>query len=209
MKITAEKLKVLCPNASLERLNLIAVCLNFNAVDFPGLYKIEVLEEFIPQLVHESGGFRIKEESGNYKAERILQVFPKYFKTLDQAKPYANNPVKLFNKVYARRMGNGDEMSGDGYRFRGGGFIQITGRETYTKYARFVGRPVEKVVEMIRTDDYFAMHSACWLFAIEKKLIPDALNNHFDRVTYAINGGYNGKSERDKLYTLTKQVLRA
>lgn len=207
MKVTAEQLKQLVPNASLDRLKEVEAALNFSAVEFPGLYKVEVLEEFVPQVVHETGGFRVMAENGNYKAERILAVFPKYFKTLAEAQPFANNPQKLFNKVYANRMGNGSEASGDGYRFRGGGGLQITGRDMYTKYAKYIGEDVELTADLVRDNLFYSMHSACWVFAVEKKLIDEALANDYKRITYLINGGYNGEADRNALYQKWKKII--
>ena len=96
------------------------------------------LAHFLAQCALESGVFKATEEKLGYSAQRLMQVFPKYFKGVNPA-AYANNPVKIGNRVYANRMGNGDEASGDGYKFRGRGYIQLTGRNNYTSFTKFIG----------------------------------------------------------------------
>ena len=91
---------------------------------------------FIAQCAHESGGFIFLTENLNYKAESLIKVFPKYFKDLATAKVYEKKPEKIANKIYANRMGNGPEESGDGYRYCGRGLIQLTGKDNYTRYAQ-------------------------------------------------------------------------
>ena len=96
------------------------------------------LAHFLAQCALESNRFKATVENLNYSAQRLLKVFPKYFKGVDPAL-YANNPVKIGNRVYASRMGNGNEASGDGFRFRGRGYIQLTGRNNYTSFSNFIG----------------------------------------------------------------------
>jgi putative chitinase len=96
------------------------------------------LAHFLAQCALESNRFKATVENLNYSAQRLLKIFPKYFKGVDPA-GYANNSVKIGNRVYANRMGNGDEASGDGYRFRGRGYIQLTGRNNYTSFSKFIG----------------------------------------------------------------------
>ena len=96
------------------------------------------LAHFLAQCALESTGFTATVENLNYRAARLLQVFPKYFRGVDTA-AYANNPAKIANRVYANRMGNGDEASGDGFKFRGRGYIQLTGKNNYAKFSEFIG----------------------------------------------------------------------
>ncbi len=96
------------------------------------------LAHFLAQCALESTGFTATVENLNYRAARLMQVFPKYFRNVDPA-AYANNPAKIANRVYADRMGNGDEASGDGFKFRGRGYIQLTGKNNYTSFSEFVG----------------------------------------------------------------------
>lgn len=96
------------------------------------------LAHFLAQCALESVKFTATVENLNYSAQRLLQIFPKYFRNVDVTQ-YARNPQKIGNRVYANRMGNGDEASGDGYRFRGRGYIQLTGRNNYTSFTQFIG----------------------------------------------------------------------
>ena len=93
-----------------------------------GLNTPERVAAFIAQCAHESGGFKFLKENLNYKAESLLKVFPKYFKTLDEARAYEKKPEKIANRIYGNRMGNGDESSGDGFRYCGRGLIQLSGK---------------------------------------------------------------------------------
>lgn len=160
---------------------------------------------FVAQLIHESGDFKRKVENLNYiTAERLKQVFPKYFKTLADATKVKGKPEIIANIVYGGRMGNSEP--GDGWNFRGSGFIQITGRETFAKYAKYKAQSIETVANLMRTDDEWAMDSAAWLFAIEKKLLPIARAGLIDKVSRAINGGDNGLEDRRLLYTKIKKA---
>jgi putative chitinase len=108
------------------------------------------LAHFLAQCALESVEFTATVEKLNYRAARLLQVFPKYFRGVDPA-PYANNPVKIANRVYANRMGNGNEASGDGYRFRGRGYIQLTGRTNYTSFTKFIGEDCVANPDLVAT----------------------------------------------------------
>ena len=100
-----------------------------------GINTPERVAAFVAQCAHESGNFRFLTENLNYKAESLVKVFPKYFKTLDEARAYERQPEKIANKIYANRMGNSDEASGDGWRYRGRGLIQLTGHDNYAFFA--------------------------------------------------------------------------
>ena len=118
---------------------------------------------FIAQCAHESGGFTALKENLNYKAATLRKIFPKYFPDEDTAQHYANLPNKqqaIANKVYANRMGNGDENSGDGFRYCGRGLIQLTGKDNYTWFAASLSIPVEEASEYLQTFEG-AAQSAC------------------------------------------------
>ena len=160
---------------------------------------------FLAQCGHESAGFTILQENLNYSAEGLNKIFKKYFPTVDAAKPYARNPEKIANKVYGGRMGNGPESSGDGYKFRGRGAIQLTGRDNYTQFAKAVGLTVDEAVADLETLDG-AIESACWFW---KK---NGLNGICDKddivlMTKRINGGTIGLDDRKKHYEHAKHVL--
>lgn len=108
------------------------------------------LAHFLAQCALESVEFTATVENLNYRAARLLQIFPKYFKGVDPA-PYANNPAKIANRVYANRMGNGNEASGDGYRFRGRGYIQLTGKTNYTSFTKFIGEDCVANPDLVAT----------------------------------------------------------
>ena len=95
----------------------------------------ERIAAFVAQCAHESGGFRFIKENLNYKAESLRKIFGKYFPTDELAQAYAKKPEKIANRIYADRMGNGNELSGDGYKYRGRGLIQLTGKTNYTWFA--------------------------------------------------------------------------
>jgi putative chitinase len=165
---------------------------------------------FIAQCAHESGGFRALKENLNYRAETLRKIFPKYFPTDDLAKAYASMPNKqeaIANRVYASRMGNGDEQSGDGFRFCGRGLIQLTGRDNYTFFAGSLDIPVEEAAEYLQTFEG-AVQSACWFWETNN------LNQWADKddiltLTKRINGGTIGLEDRKKHYEHAKHVLGA
>ena len=106
---------------------------------------------FIAQCAHESGNFVFIKENLNYKAASLRKVFPKYFPTDELAAQYANRPERIANRVYANRMGNGDEASGDGWRYCGRGLIQLTGKDNYTFFAGSLDISVEEASEYLQT----------------------------------------------------------
>ena len=152
---------------------------------------------FLAQIGHESAGLTRLHENLNYKAARLAQIFPKYFRDVDPDE-YANNPERIANRVYANRMGNGPENSGDGYRFRGRGAIQLTGRSNYTA----CGEDLE--VDLINNPDYLetpegAIRSAAW-FWDQHDLNDWADKGDVATVSKKINGGTIGLEERKELY---------
>jgi len=119
------------------------------------------MEHFLPQLAYESARFARLEENLNYSAEGLLVVFPRYFPVPDLAKAYARQPEKIANRVYAGRMGNGDELSGQGYLFRGRGLIQLTGRDNYRRCGKELGLPLMEHPELLLVPVNAAL-SAAW-----------------------------------------------
>jgi len=152
---------------------------------------------FLAQVGHESGGLTRTSENLNYKPERLGQIFPKYFRDVDPHE-YAHNPEKIANRVYANRMGNGDEESGDGYKFRGRGLIQLTGRNNYESFAEDMGMELDAAVEYLGTPEGAAM-SAGW-FWDQHDLNDWADKNDVVTVTKKINGGTIGLEERKELF---------
>ena len=163
---------------------------------------------FVAQCSHESAGFTALKENLNYKAATLRKIFPKYFPTDDLANAYANMPNKqeaIANRVYASRMGNGDEHSGDGYRYCGRGLIQLTGKSNYQAFADSLEMNVEDVPEYLATFEG-AAQSACWFWESNN------LNQLADKgdiltLTKRINGGTIGLEDRIKHYEHALHVL--
>ena len=160
---------------------------------------------FIAQCGHESAGFTILKENLNYKAESLLKVFPKYFKTLSEAQGFEKNPEKIANRIYGGRMGNGVEATGEGYKFRGRGAIQLTGKENYTKFATSIGKSVDEAIAYVETLDG-AIESACWFWKTNGlNAICDS--NDIVTMTKRINGGTIGLEDRKHHYEIAQAVL--
>jgi putative chitinase len=165
-----------------------------------GKFEINTIERiamFLAQVGHESGGLSVIQENLNYRAERLAVVFPKYFKGINTSE-YAHNPEKIANRVYANRMGNGDEKSGDGYKYRGRGLIQLTGRNNYSSFASDMGMNINKVIEYLSTPEGATM-SAGWYWN-KNNLNQWADNSDVLTVTKKINGGTIGLAEREHLF---------
>ena len=158
------------------------------------------LAHFLAQCGHESGGFRAFSENLNYGAKGLLSIFPKYFKTIEKAKAYERKPEKIANLVYANRMGNGDEASGDGWKHRGRGALQTTGKSNYQDFAKFMNMP-----EILTNPDLMAtkypLASAAFFFKknnlwaiCDKGSSPEVVT----LVTKRVNGGTIGLLDRQK-----------
>ena len=161
---------------------------------------------FIAQCGHESGGFRVVSENLNYSAKALNTIFPKYFKRAGRdANEYHRQPEKIANVIYANRMDNGDTDSGDGWRFRGGGLIQLTGRYNYTEFAEDVDMTVEEAVDYVRTKKG-ALDSACW-FWDENNINKHCDNMDILKMTKRINGGTIGLEDRKKHWAHALDVL--
>lgn len=162
---------------------------------------------FLAQCAHESGNFKFLKENLNYKAESLCKVFPKYFKTLDEAKQYEKRPEKIANKIYGGRMGNGDEASGDGFRYCGRGLIQLTGKDNYSWFAASLEIPVEEASEYLETFEG-AVQSACWFWETNN-LNVQADAGDIKLMTRKINGGYIGLEDRIKHYNHALHIFGA
>jgi putative chitinase len=174
-------------------------------------YKIDSpqrIASFIAQCSHESAGFTALQENLNYSAGTLRRIFPRYSTTDEMAQEYVSLPNKqeaIANLVYASRMGNGDPESGDGYRFRGRGLIQLTGRDNYTFFAGSLGISVEEASTYLETFEG-AAQSACWFWET------NGLNQWADEgdiltLTKRINGGTIGLEDRIKHYEHAISIL--
>lgn len=200
MPITAEQLKQIAPNLKID-----VDTLN----DIFDKYQINTINRiagWFSQCGHESVDFKFKEENLNYSVSGLRKVFGKYFKDEATAVAYARNPEKIANRVYGNRMGNGDEASGDGWKYRGRGFIQLTGKQNYSDFAKSIGKTIDEAVEFCESDDG-AITSACYFWQKAK------CNDFCDKddvvgLTKRINGGTNGLDDRKARYAKYKGILK-
>lgn len=149
---------------------------------------------FLAQYGHETQGYTRLSENLNYSANGLVNVFRKYFPTLLLAKQYERKPQAIANKVYANRMGNGSEASGDGWKYRGRGLPHVTGKDNYGKFQAWLGKTVEP--EELSTDLNLAIKAGVWYWVVNGL----ASLGSVEKVTVRINGGTNGLEERCKLY---------
>lgn len=162
---------------------------------------------FLAQVGHESGGLTVKAENMNYSAKRLTQVWPSRFPSLAAARPFARNPEKLGNNVYANRMGNGPPETGDGYSYRGRGYIQITGRDGYEKVGAIAGLKLVDEPDLA-VDAKHALLVAC-AFWKWKKLNPLCDGGDFVKVTRRINGGTIGLADRRAWLDKVRRTLHS
>jgi len=169
------------------------------------IYHIDTMlrqRHFLAQLLHESDGFLAVRENLNYSADSLLKTFPKYFSSKEEAEKYAKKPEQIANKVYANRLGNGKEASGDGWRYIGRGLIQISGKDNYSKLSRalFGDERLLSIPEILETP-YYAVESACYFWQMND-LNKFADDDDIVAVTKRINGGVTGLDSRKKYYSM-------
>ena len=162
---------------------------------------------FVAQCAHESGNFVFIKENLNYRAASLQKTFAKYFPTAELAAQYEKRPEKIANRVYANRMGNGDEASGDGWLYCGRGLIQLTGKDNYTFFAGSLGITTQEASEYLQTFEG-AAQSACWYWE-QNNLNKFADANDVKGLTRAINGGYIGLEDRQSHTEHALHVLGA
>lgn len=172
-------------------------------------YEINTLNRvagFIAQTAHESNNYKVLSENLNYSSQALDSLFSKYFaKAGRNSADYHRQPEKIANVIYANRMDNGDTASGDGWRFRGGGILQLTGRHNYTEFGKTVDMTAEQATDYVRTKKG-AIESACWFWKT------NGLNKFCDAddivgMTKRINGGTIGLEDRKKHYQHAQEVL--
>lgn len=157
------------------------------------------LAHFLAQCGHESGGFKFKTENLNYSASGLLKIFKKYFPTEAKAKEYERKPEKIASLVYGGRMGNGPEASGEGFKFRGRGYIQLTGKDNYTAFDKFVDEDILATPDLVATK--YPLLSAAWFFhknGLHKIADEGATEAVVVKVTKRVNGGTIGLADRLK-----------
>lgn len=172
-------------------------------------YNINTLERvagFISQCAYESADFTRLEENLNYSAAGLEKIFSKYFSRAGvSAVGYARNPQRIANRVYANRMGNGDEASGDGWRYRGRGIIQLTGFNNYSAFARSIDVKVDEAIRYVTTPQG-AIESACWFWQT-RNINPAADVRDVERMTRLVNGGTHGLEGRRELFNNAMRIL--
>lgn len=204
-EFTVDKLRKLIPNAAggvdawFEGLN--------DALPQYEIITVPRVASFIAQCAHESGGFRLMEENLNYRAATLTKLWPKRYPP-GVAEQYAGNPQAIANKSYGGRMGNGDEASGEGWKFRGRGILQLTGKDNYRACSKYLFQD-ETLLDNpdALLDPYYATHSACW-FWNTNKLNQYADTGDIKTMTKKINGGYIGLDDRIKHYNHAMEVLQ-
>ena len=157
------------------------------------------LAHFLAQAGHESGGFKLVNENLNYGAKGLLGIFKKYFPTEAKALQYERKPEKIANLVYGGRMGNGPEASGEGFKFKGRGYIQLTGKDNYTSFAKAINEDVVANPDLVATK--YPLASAAWFFhknGLHKIADKGATDAVVTEVTKRVNGGTIGLADRLK-----------
>jgi len=166
------------------------------------------LTHFLGQCAHESGNFKLTSENLNYSTKGLITTFPKYFKQPGLAEAYARNPERIASRVYADRMGNGPEGTHEGWKFRGRGYIQLTGKSNYSSFDKFVNEDIVSNPDLVAKK--YPLLSAAWFFHKNK------LNTISDKgltetvileLTKRINGGTNGLQDRIKYTTKFDKIL--
>lgn len=165
----------------------------------------ERVAAFIAQIGHESGEFQTVRENLNYSAQGLRNTFPKYYGSVKAAQGHARQPAKIASYVYQNRMGNGPEATGDGWKFRGRGLIQITGRNNYTALAKFLGKSIDETIAYLETPEG-AVVSAAWFWKANNLRDLES-RNEFVMLTRKINGGTNGLEHRKLLYERAMAIL--
>lgn len=183
-----QKLRLKIPSKVLDELP--------SVIDTFKINSINKLSNFLAQCAHESGNFKFTQENLNYSAEGLLKIFPKYF-SKETAEIAARKPEMIANIVYSNRMGNGDKASGDGWKYRGAGYIQLTGKSNYKAFGDYIGVDLLKEPGLVATK--YPLTSAAWYFEVRKLWsiadlgIDDAT---IKILTLKINGGHHGLDDR-------------
>lgn len=187
-----------------------------------GINNGDIMHEFLANLLHECGEFTDYEESLNYSSEALISKFGRHRISVEDAWRYGRSgshqadQKAIANLLYGghwglKNLGNTD--INDGFNLRGSGPIQMTGRGNFTAFAKWmekkfaVRKTVEQWAELLRTNDEYAIHSACWIFAISKSLIDEAINDQMKTIVLRINGGLMGLDDRMRYYDLCKKYI--
>ena len=202
--ISKEQLKQIMPSCTAENLEKYVGPLN----DTMERYAINTplrKAHFLAQIAHESNELKSVVENLNYSQARLTQVFPRYFRTIEESAPYNRQPEKIANRVYSNRMGNGDEASGEGWKFRGRGLIQLTGKENYKKASDEIGIDFVSNPDLVQGPVYASL-TAGWYWDSRELNNPADADNIY-KITKLINGGTIGIESRELYLERAKQTL--
>ena len=203
MNITLDTLKKINGQKDSKYMAEVAKCINTVFTKYEINTPLRA-SHFLAQIMHESASFGVMTENLNYSADGLLKIFPKYFNA-DNAASHARNPQMIANRVYCNRLGNGDTASGDGWNYRGRGFIQLTGKDNYAKFALSVGKSLEDTVKYLETVEG-ALASAAWFWKT-RNINAKADADDITGVTKLVNGGTIGLDDRKHKLELAKSVL--
>lgn len=214
-------LNKICPSLHDQRALQLEIIINTICPKY-GINTADILHEFLANVIYECQEFSHYEESLNYTPEALIKTFSSSRISSDDAHKYgrsAGHPADqkaIGNLIYGGEFGKknlGNNQPGDGYTFRGSGAIQLTGRNMFVLFGNYmrtnfgITKTVYEWAELLRTSDEYAMHSACWFFAVAKNLIPLAIDDNMKLIVKRINGGYLGMPEREKYLLLCKQYI--
>ncbi len=203
--VSTEQMKTIIPDMNWGKAQVYMPHINTVLPKF-GIDTSLRMAHFLAQISHESGGLHYIEENLNYSAKALRVTFRKYFDTLELAQAYERQPEKIANRVYANRMGNGDEASGDGWKYRGRGLIQLTGKENYQHFSKEFGVDCVNNPDLIKEPEW-ALTSACWFWK-KRSLNKYADTDDIHMVTKRINGGTNGLLHRQHYLEAYKQLFK-
>lgn len=209
MEITSDTLRKIYPlSKDIERY---AEALD-KAMEECGIDTAARARAFLAQVGHESAQLNLVEENLNYSAQALRKVFSKYFRTPQEASSYAHHPERIANRVYANRMGNGGEDSGDGWKYRGRGLIQITGRDNYEAMSALMGKDLTVWPDALLMPLDACRSAALWWKARGLNALADRLSGAGERkifgaITKCVNGGLNGIEDRWAIYQRAKNSI--
>jgi putative chitinase len=203
--ITSKTLAAIMPHAKRENIEKYIEPINAAMAKY-AINTIDRQAAFLPQIAHESMFLSKVVESTFYSdPKHLFNTFPHVFKSAEDAKAYIRSPEKCANKIYAGKIGNGNEKSGDGYKYRGRGLIQITGKANYAECGKALDLDLINKPELLENPIYAAMSSGWFWNTRNCNQLADV--GLFGKITKVINGGYNGSAERLALYANAKKVL--
>lgn len=194
-----EKLKIRLPATAYESL--------YNSKNLTNLTNKNRIAHFLSQVAHESGNFRLVYENLRYSASGLRKTFGKYFPTTELALAYAMQPEKIGNRVYANRIGNGNEASGEGFKYRGRGYLQLTGKSNYEAFSKYIGEDCVVNPDLVATK--YPMDSGLWFFDKNKLwTLCDSVDiATVTTVTRRVNGGTNGLADRQAKFRAFQSLL--